>query len=744
MKFSTLFLSLFSGLLFSFQIMAQVPEAMKYQAVIRDASGAILSDQSVALRIGISDMPGSGTYFYQESHLTTTNQFGLINIEIGMGSVITGIFSSIDWSSGQYFLVTEVDPDNSGSFVMLSETQLLSVPYAFHAKTAANTFSGDYGDLVNAPYVPAYTSELINDVGYVTTSNDADSDPVNEFQTLSINGNNLSITDGNTVALPASPSSLSQLTNDMGFVTTSNDADYDPTNEIQTISLTSDSVISISGGGSVSIPLSMYGSLWSQNGNKIYYNNDYVGIGTVNPGSKLEVYSDGTNPIDTAIFSVKNSDGFTVFAVYEEGVRVYVDDNPGAKATGSKGGFAVGGFSQAKGLTDDYLWVTPDSVRVYIDDANVAGGHSGGFSVGSFDAGLAPQGIMHMSIDNYFIGHESGRAINNGVYNSFMGYQSGRSTSDGDYNTAMGYQSLYANGTGYNNNAIGYQALKSNTWGYNNVAVGTNALRDNTSGNSNTAIGNEALMNNINAEGGVAIGSGALSKSTTGWSNTGVGQQALFSNTTGASNVAIGRWSMYSNTTGQDNTAVGNMAFFNGSNYTNSTAIGFQALPTGSNQVRLGNTSVTSLWCSGAYAATTASAANMYVNSAGQIMRSTSSKRYKTDITDLSIDTEAIYKLRPVSYLSANDGTEHFGLIAEEVAELIPQLAEFARESDVIPGSKSDILIPDAVQYPLLSVLLLKELQKHEKRIKELESELDRYQNLEKRIESVEKQIPNK
>src|ERR1700690_805528 len=139
----------------------------------------------------------------------------------------------------------------------------------------------------------------------------------------------------------------------------------------------------------------------------------------------------------------------------------------------------------------------------------------------------------------------------------------------------------------------------------------------------------------------------------------------------------------------------------------------------------LGNGGVQSLYCQGAYFATTANSANMVVASNGQIMRSTSSARYKTNIHDLDINTDKLYDLRPVSYTSKIDGKEYFGLVAEDVAKVLPDLAEYARAKDVIPGSTSDEMIPDAVKYPMLSVLLLEELKKVHSKVDDLERRIE-------------------
>jgi hypothetical protein len=286
-------------------------------------------------------------------------------------------------------------------------------------------------------------------------------------------------------------------------------------------------------------------------------------------------------------------------------------------------------------------------------------------------------------------------------------------------NTSFGVRALLSSSTGGSNTSLGEDALYKNTGGANNTANGYQALYSNTTGIRNTASGVTALYSN-----------------NTGYENTAIGVVALTANTIGYGNTALGVQSLAANTTGNTNTAVGYYAFNTGAGFSNSTAIGNNAQVTASNQVRLGDGNITSLYCMGAYTATTANASNIYVDNTGKIMRSTSSERYKKNISELEINTDNLYKLHAVSYDSRIDNKRYFGLLAEEVAELIPELAEFARAEDVVTGSNSDEMIPDAVKYPLLSVLLLKELQKQKviidkliKRIEDLEKAKSRVKN---------------
>jgi hypothetical protein len=118
--------------------MAQPPQAFKYQVVVRDASGDILSNQAVSLRISIHDGFPSGTVVYQETHYAVTNQFGLVNINIGYGTPVLGSFSSIDWGSGSKYLETELDPTGGSNYTSMGTTQLMSVPYALYSGNTAN------------------------------------------------------------------------------------------------------------------------------------------------------------------------------------------------------------------------------------------------------------------------------------------------------------------------------------------------------------------------------------------------------------------------------------------------------------------------------------------------------------------------------------------------------------------------------------------------------------------------------
>ncbi len=130
---------LFSALTSCFAgLRAQAPQRFSYQAVVRDAAGALLSNKSVGLEVKIRQGTATGTVNYHETHVLTSNSNGLVTAEIGSGTVQAGSLSAIDWSKGPYFMETGIDPKGGASYVIQSTVPMMSVPYALYAARAAS------------------------------------------------------------------------------------------------------------------------------------------------------------------------------------------------------------------------------------------------------------------------------------------------------------------------------------------------------------------------------------------------------------------------------------------------------------------------------------------------------------------------------------------------------------------------------------------------------------------------------
>jgi Chaperone of endosialidase len=183
-----------------FAALGQSPQKMTYQAVVRNASDVLVSNASIGMQISILQTSPTGIAVYIETHTPVTNINGLATIEVGSGTVVAGSFSGIDWSAGPYYLKTDTDPTGGTTYSISGTSQLLSVPYALYAESTGSSFSGDYNDLTNAP---TNVSTFTNDAGYITNPNDADSDPSNELQSLQLVGSTLTLSGANSVTLPA-------------------------------------------------------------------------------------------------------------------------------------------------------------------------------------------------------------------------------------------------------------------------------------------------------------------------------------------------------------------------------------------------------------------------------------------------------------------------------------------------------------------------------------------------------------
>jgi hypothetical protein len=235
-----------------------VPQGINYQAIAldqmgqpvpgHDIVGRPIDDAEIGVRLTILENSPTGTLLYQEEHEVLTDLYGMFNLVIGQGlQVSPDPFSSIDWIGDKYLKV-ELSIENNGSFTLAAVQQLMSVPYAFLAENAMVAQTAiDVDDADADPTNEIQGLSLSNDTLYLSNGgfvvlptdqvNDADDDPTNEIQGLSISNDTIYLSNGGFVTLPTDQV---------------NDADDDPTNELQVISIANDS-IELSNGGKISI-----------------------------------------------------------------------------------------------------------------------------------------------------------------------------------------------------------------------------------------------------------------------------------------------------------------------------------------------------------------------------------------------------------------------------------------------------------------------------------------------------------
>jgi len=239
------------------QVAGQNPSGFNYQAVIRSSNGEIIQNQSVGIRISILKGGVTGEAVYVETFSTETNNFGLVNLVIGTGNPKEGALSDVEWSSDSHFIKVEIDIQGGSNYTEMGTSQLLSVPYAMHAKSASQ-FKGE-----------------------------PNGDP------------------------------------------------------------------------------------------------------------------------DAPLFEVKNSKGDVVFAVYENGVKIFIDEDKGGKTAG---GFAVSGRTTTKEV-QDLLTVAPGETRVYVDESS--GKTAGGFAVSGRTTTKEVEDILHITTDNtqIYVGEGNGKTV---------------------------------------------------------------------------------------------------------------------------------------------------------------------------------------------------------------------------------------------------------------------------------------------------------------------------------------------
>jgi len=319
---------------------------------------------------------------------------------------------------------------------------------------------------------------------------------------------------------------------------------------------------------------------------------------------------------------------------------------------------------------------------------------------------------------------------NNAQGNTAVGYEALANATNGAYNTALGVAALSENQSGISNTAVGVGAIEYGTGSFNtasgvdtlsyatgdnDTAFGASALFYNTTGGDNTASGASALYNNINGGNNTASGYQSLFKNTGGAQNTASGASALYTNTQGDDNTASGYAALY-HTTGKSNIALGWEAGFSLTSGNNNIDIGSPGVAAESGVIRIGTISGTTstqsaTYVAGIYGVKTATAGmTVVIDSSGQLGTVSSSIRYKEDIQPMTQASERLLQLRPVKfrYKKADASGEkpiQYGLIAEEVAKVYPELVVRDQTTGRIDGVRYDELAP----------MLLNEMQKQQR-----------------------------
>jgi len=574
-------------------LVAQPPQAFKYQAVVRDNTGDIIANQAVSLRISIRTGSAIGTVIYQETHGTTTNQFGLANLKIGEGTPTIGVFSLIDWGTDTKYIEVELDPSGGSSYVSMGTSQLISVPYALYSENTANVDDADPDPSNELQTISKIGNEVILSHGggtFFDDVDDADADPGNELQTLSVIGNELIISDGNAVILPTELP-----TGAAGQTLFHNGAEWEAISNL------------FNDGTNIGI-----GTMSPSNGKLEVAGGSYTAIDLSSTGSNgIQATSNAGGGFAAGHFTASNLGTYGVWAQSSDYDAIYAYNNgPSSAAIRAEAG--TGAYAGIFSGGNVGIGTTTPSQKLTVDggDAMIKGGD--GWSTSGDDArlylgdpnhGLSAvfaQGLRFWTFDVSghdirFQGHNGTDYMTIKMISGNVGIGMTNPVTKLDVNGDININSVYKIGgstvlsvTGQQNILVGKGAGTNNT-GMDVTFVGDNAGINNT-GHGNTFIGSKAGTSNISGLGNTFVGGVAGEDNISGTGNTFIGMSAGNDNTDGINNTFIGLSAGISHSTGNCNTFIG-VAAGTANSGSNNTFLGYWAGGTnnGSNNVFIGS-----------------------------------------------------------------------------------------------------------------------------------------------------------
>ena len=586
---------------------------INYQGVARDGQGQLMADTQMTLQLALRFGSPNDGVAYEENHTLATDANGVFSLQIGSGATTTGNYETLPWGNQAAFISVSLDGTPLGT------TEIMAVPYAISSGDAQQTAAEVPYDNAGSG-VPVTNTQEALDALFTNGGSGTDDQ-------------NLELTDD-----------ILRIEGGMGSIDLSNyidDADADPTNELQDIALDG-AILSITNGSSLDLePLLPPGGSDDQN---LELTGDVLniegGLGSVNLSNYIDdADADPANELQTLSFdagtnelSLSNGNSVTIPSggmdadpdPMNEIQDISLDGTELSITNGSTIDLAPlippgGTDNQNLELTGDVLTIEDGTGSVdlstYIDDADadplnevdvtaqtgiLLGDGTDVTGLIGINDGQVPKWDATTSTwvpgdDEMGTGGASVEELNDlsdaitDTSSLFIGEGAGARNIGSD-NTAIGQGALSRTTEGKSNTALGSAALERNTTGFGNTSVGSSALRRNTMGYDNTSVGILALFLNTTGYRNTAMGGFALRSNTTGFENTAVGFSALFANTTGSSNTAIGRSALNNNETGNNNTAIGYRVLAFNSTGVENTALGYEALSSNTSGIR--NTAV--------------------------------------------------------------------------------------------------------------------------------------------------------
>jgi len=584
---------------------------INYQAIVSNSSGAVISSQSIGVKLSVIYSNANSSAVYSETHTTTTTSSGLINIKLGNGVTESGTFANIDWSTSVIYLKSEVDIGNG--YVNMGTQQIEAVPVALYAKNVNNININNNNTAIgiNSMTTSPTSGQVNTAVGGNTLNSNSSGEGNTAIGYAALEDNTTGFTN---VAL--GQNTLKENTTASQNVAVGYAA---MRSNVTNGSLTAVGAYSLSSVTTTTYGLTAIGYKSLEN-NTTGWNTTALGFMSLNSNT-----TGADNLALGAVNSESNTTGSANTSVGSHGLKEntigsdnttlgYVtlknntqgDNNT---AVGSRAGEVLNTDSNSNTFlgsgADTVSGTTINNSTAIGSGAIVAANNT--IQLGNSNVTLV-QTLGTISA-TAFVGDGSGLTNMSSSGSSFL--DSNNTIAIGGVvsatnSVAIGKDALAANTSGAHNTAVGKDALKANTTGSLNTANGVEALYSNTTGGSNVANGVGALYSNTTGSRNVAIGNVALAPNTSGSNNTALGTRALYQSITGSQNTALGEQSGYNSTSNSsENTFVGYKSdSVSGTYITNSIAFGANAIVTTSNTIQLGDTNVALVQTSGTISAT--------------------------------------------------------------------------------------------------------------------------------------------
>jgi hypothetical protein len=697
-------------------LFGQSPNSFNYQAVARNADGTSITNRSIVVEATLRAGGPTGTIVWQEGHTSSTNDFGLFTIKIGegnsTGSGSANTFSEIDWSSSTYFLSMRVDFGNG--LVDMGTSKLLAVPVALYAKKGGDqtlTLNGRDLSISNG-----------NSVQLPSSANDFDADSTNEIQTLSLNGFNLSISEGNSVQLPIS----------------ANDNDADSSNEIQSISLNGN-ILTLSKSNSVTLPpdddpdTTNEIQSMSLNGN----------ILTLSKSNSITLPADD-DPDTTNEIQQLSINGNTLSLSKSNSINLPVDLDPDSTNE-----------IQTLSVTNDSLFLS-GSNGVYLPSTWSKNGNDI-----SYSAGKVGIGTMYSYHDSAMFNVVD--SVKQNLPALMYLYSKG---TDNFFKTSYGMYSIIQGTNGTNRSVFG-EASGSFAAGNNIGVYGKATGTSKNFGVYGEAAGTSNASENVGVYGIAKLTGSTHNLGVQGWaSGSSNYNRAIDGRTTG---------------TGQHNEALFGASYGASQNGENIGVYGYADKSAYVNYGGLLETRGVGTWNIAAWASAVGSATDnygLYVSSinatnnytayiegniyhTGSII-SVSDSMFKEDVEGIESSLDIVNSLNPVTYVYKNEyegvidlpKEQQYGFLAQEMERVLPNMVQTVKKpvfntdfDKNDPNARPEItgeLVYKGINYVNLIPVLTKAIQEQqaiideqEQRIESLESQL---LDIQRRLEKLEKE----